>query len=107
MIGDRLVTLDMWLDLTFRDQLGDIDAVVVNLIITAKLRKLIFEGIEAVWTMGNDQVELVAIERLNVSLRAGLIERLVTGATCPLAMTGFFLAQDCPIYTCCVQDLCY
>src|SRR5206468_6498419 len=76
------------------DELRDDLGVVQHLEVTVELRVLVRERVEAVRALGDDLLEAVALERVDVLLREGLEEVLVSEPACGVAVAGLLLAED-------------
>jgi len=88
--------------------LGELEASLLNKVkkvlrmvpnpeVTSKLGILIFEGIEAVGASGDDFLDFVGLEGLDVLEGQHLEEEVVTGAFGGVSSAGFFGAEDAPL----------
>ena len=107
MVGDLAATLRCGnrLQATLADQLVQQLRVVDNLVVTAQVRVLVTQGVEAVCT-GHDDLALLrrnavesVVEHFNVLLCQHLEEELVAGTAGGVTSTAFALAQYGELHT--------
>ncbi len=75
-------------------ELVEVLCVVVHLVVPAKLRVLVLEGVEAVRAVGDDLLDLVAVERFHVLPSKHLVEHFVSGTPGEVARAFFLAPKD-------------
>src|SRR5215471_1205097 len=65
-----------------------------DFVVTAKLRKLVPDLMEAVRAGGDNGPDRVAVQRIDRVLRQHLVQILVTHATCRIAVTVLLLSEN-------------
>jgi hypothetical protein len=80
--------------LSFAQELGQQLGVVEHLVVAAELRVLVFEGVEAVGTGGDDFLDVERVEHVDVLPGEHLVEVLVAGAAGRIAGAGLLRTQD-------------
>ena len=89
------------------DEVGDELAVVEDLVVAAEMGVLVLDGVEAVRADGDDLLDVVAGEGLDVLLGHDLVEVLVAHAPGRVACAALFVAEDSEVDARAFEDGCH
>ena len=94
MEGGVLLVQDARADLVSLDQLLDILRAMVDCVVPAQVRVFVGNRVEAVRTLGNHFLDVIAVQGLNVLLGQHAVEILVAQTPRRVARTAFLFAQN-------------
>ncbi|MNR23933.1 hypothetical protein D3C85_1409860 [compost metagenome] len=76
-----------------------------HLICSAKARILIFNGVEAMRTAGNNLFDVISVEYFYIGHCLHLEQKFISCPLCGISGTAFFSSQNCIFHAYMVQDL--